>query len=275
MAMEQRKEMNDEHPFGQKRNEIDFVDLDVLNENFNSNGSVLGLTDKSFNELANDSIGIQVQNICRLSKGKSLAEFSRYGETAKVVKLYTDLLRCYESKCGQNGIRAVAVEKVRAIIEKYKVKAPTLQMPVLNRVTNEYLRELFGRAYIDIEQGQYDSALTKAKTLLEETFCEVLQRNGKTKKKTDDIHTLHSEVKSLYKMRPQKAYDNRINEMLNGVEKILKGISEMRNMASDAHGMGASRFRIEAHHARLFVNAAAMIAEFVLAVAERHDPAGA
>ena len=267
--------MSEEHPFGQKRNEIDHVDLSVLIDNFNKGGWVLDFTDRSFNEFTNDSIGIRVQTICRLSKGWSLVEFSRYGESSKVVKLYADLLRYYESKNDSRLANTVDVEKVRAIIEKYKVIAPTLQMPALKRVTNEYLREFFGRAYLDIEQGQYDSALTKAKTLLEETFCEVLQRNGKTKKKTDDIYTLYSEVKSLYGMHPHKEYDKRINETLNGVEKILKGISEMRNLASDAHGMGVTRFRIEAHHARLFVNAAAMMAEFVLAVAERHDPAGA
>lgn len=264
--------MNNEHPFGEKRNAIDFIDLDVLNANFNSNGSVLGLTDRAFNDLTDDSIGIRVQFVCQLSKGKSLAEFSRYGEISKVVKLYTDLLRYYESKGDERITDTVDVEKVRAVIEKYYASENcSLQMPTLKRVTNDYLQEVLGHAYFDIQQGQYESALTKAKTLLEETFCEVLQRNGKLKKKTDDIYTLYSEVKTLYRMHPKQEYDKRINETLNGVEKILKGISEMRNLASDAHGMGALRFRIEAHHARLFVNAAATMAEFVLAVSERNS----
>jgi hypothetical protein len=59
--------MSEEHPFGQKRNEIDHVDLSVLIDNFNKGGWVLDFTDKSFNEFTNDSIGIRVQTICRLS----------------------------------------------------------------------------------------------------------------------------------------------------------------------------------------------------------------
>ena len=43
----------------------------------------------------------------------------------------------------------------------------------------------------------------------------------------------------------------------------------MRNMASDSHGVGAGRIKIEAHHARLIVNAAVTMTDFVLAVAER------
>ena len=47
------------------------------------------------------------------------------------------------------------------------------------------------------------------------------------------------------------SYDNRVNDLLNGLEKILKSLTEMRNSASDSHGLGNTRITIEKRHARL------------------------
>jgi hypothetical protein len=67
-------------------------------------------------------------------------------------------------------------------------------------------------------------------------------------------------------MHQQKEQDIRINSLLSGLEKVLTAISDMRNKRSDAHGVGAKRISIDEHHARLFVNSAMTIADFVLSV---------
>lgn len=43
----------------------------------------------------------------------------------------------------------------------------------------------------------------------------------------------------------------------------------MRNKDSDSHGVGVNRINIAEHHARLFVNSAMTMADFILAVGER------
>jgi hypothetical protein len=43
----------------------------------------------------------------------------------------------------------------------------------------------------------------------------------------------------------------------------------MRNKNSDSHGIGAKRINIDEHHARLFVNSAMTMADFILAVGNR------
>lgn len=45
-------------------------------------------------------------------------------------------------------------------------------------------------------------------------------------------------------------------------------IAEMRNVGSDSHGVGAKRISIAEHHAKLFVNAAMIMADFILSVEE-------
>ena len=42
----------------------------------------------------------------------------------------------------------------------------------------------------------------------------------------------------------------------------------MRNRDSDAHGVGVNRIPIQEHHARLFVNTAMAMADFILYVGQ-------
>ena len=53
---------------------------------------------------------------------------------------------------------------------------------------------------------------------------------------------------------------------LQGLNSIVSAISEMRNKDSDAHGVGSKRIPIRDYHARLFVNSAMTLADFILAV---------
>lgn len=70
-------------------------------------------------------------------------------------------------------------------------------------------------------------------------------------------------------MHQSKDIDKRINGLLSGLEKILSAIAEMRNKGSDAHGVGEKRIKIADHHARLFVNSAIIMADFILSVSEK------
>jgi hypothetical protein len=62
--------------------------------------------------------------------------------------------------------------------------------------------------------------------------------------------------------------DRRINSLLSGLEKILTAIKEMRNEASDSHGVGNRRIDLKDYHTRLFVNSAITMADFILSVKE-------
>ena len=96
-------------------------------------------------------------------------------------------------------------------------------------------------------------------------FCKI---GGGERSTSGKITGLYGQVKQLYGMKQDKTLDKRINNLLSGLEKILTSISEMRNEQSDAHGVGSSRIRIAEHHARLFVNAAIVMADFILSVSE-------
>ena len=256
-------------------NKIDQVDRGILVGFFNDGGYVLDFSTAEFDRFTAESVGVPLCSVYQLSKGKSLKEFTHKGEPAKVVKLYGDLVRYYEGKFVSDIDTKPAIRRqlqnIKVVISKYAENDVTAVTPLIQNVNREYIREKTYQANEDVEEGRLDSALTKARTLLEETFCYALELRGEHKDRKEDIYSLYKRVKVLYKMCPNHSYDNRVNDLLNGLEKILKSLTEMRNLASDSHGLGSARITIEKRHARLFVNAALTMAEFVLSVAEaRH-----
>ena len=256
-----------------KANTIDSIDQDILSAAFNSNGYVLDFTDATFANFTIKSVGISVQEKYKLSKARSLAKFTCEGETAKVIKLYSDLVKYFETKWAneveEKTERASRILALKPILIKYTERGCLRPyVPAIERSISLYVRKLAERAVRDIGNGEFDSALTKAKTLLEETFCHILERNGILKSKNGDIYDLYGDVKRVCGMRQNPEYDKRVNELLSGLEKILKAVSEMRNAQSDAHGVGRRRLKIARHHALLFVNAALIMAEFILSVGE-------
>jgi len=157
----------------------------------------------------------------------------------------------------------------RFVIKK-KGDIVSIEAPAVKAMDHSYILSLSERAMKDVSDGNFDSAITKSRTLLEEVFCYVIEKKGETPTESGDIGKLYSQVKSLYNMHQNKDMDKRINGLLSGLEKILSAIAEMRNKGSDSHGVGTKRINIAEHHARLFVNSAMTMSDFVLSVSEKH-----
>ncbi len=255
----------------EKYNDIDPVDQRILAAAFNELGYVLDFSNSGFDQFTISSVGVPIKATYNQSKARSLAEFTAKGETPKVIKLYRDLISYYETKWPEEvqtkAPRALRILALKAILDKYSENGSCLQSPAIDKVSHLYIKKLADRAQKDIDNGEFDSALTKAKTLLEEVFCYVLECKGSAKNKNGDVFVLYNQVKSLLGMKQNAGYDKRVNGLLSGLEKILQSVSEMRNAQSDAHGVGRSRINIKSYHARLFVNAAQTMADFVLSVA--------
>lgn len=142
-----------------------------------------------------------------------------------------------------------------------------LDIPTIKHIDRTYITDLTERANNDIRESNFDSAITKARTLLEEVFCYVIEAKGVEPSNKGDIGKLYKQVKGLYNMHGSEDLDKRINELLSGLEKIVSSIAEIRNKNSDAHGVGSKRLAIKDYHARLMVNSAVAMGDFILSVA--------
>ena len=138
--------------------------------------------------------------------------------------------------------------------------------PAVKNIDRDYIKDISDRAMQDVVSKNYDSAITKSRTLLEEVFCYVIEKKNEIPSSGGDIGKLYKQVKDLYNMHADKDSDRRINTLLSGLEKIVSSVAEMRNASSDAHGVGNRRLNIAEHHARLLVNSAMTMAEFVLSI---------
>ncbi len=143
-----------------------------------------------------------------------------------------------------------------------------IDVPNINIVDRDYIKDLSERAMKDIDEGNLDSAITKSRTILEETFCYAIEIKGEEPSESGDIGKLYKQVKDLYNMHANKDMDKRVNKLLSGLENIVQSIAEMRNNGSDSHGLGNKRVNISDYHARLAVNSSTTMAEFILSVSQ-------
>ena len=143
-----------------------------------------------------------------------------------------------------------------------------IDVPNINIVDRDYIKDLSERAMKDIDEGNLDSAITKSRTILEETFCYAIEIKGEEPSDSGDIGKLYKQVKDLYSMHANKDMDKRVNKLLSGLENIVQSIAEMRNNGSDSHGLGNKRVNISDYHARLAVNSSTTMAEFILSVSQ-------
>lgn len=170
-----------------------------------------------------------------------------------------------------NSVLAFGGKELATVGENYVIrptgKAAPIVASAIKTIGRKYVRSIAERASADVDNGNFDSALTKSRTLLEEIFCYVIEQADAQPEGKGNIGKLFRQVKDLYNMHAGADVDERINEMVSGLNKVVSGLGGLRNAQSDAHGVGAKRMAISSYHAQLAVNAAATVAEFILQVA--------
>ncbi len=78
--------------------------------------------------------------------------------------------------CILEGHELVLVGKVFVI---HKIGSNVnVAAPSVKAIDRRYIADLSDRAMKDVIDGNYDSAITKSRTLLEEVFCYVIEKKG-------------------------------------------------------------------------------------------------
>lgn len=149
-------------------------------------------------------------------------------------------------------------------------EAIVVEAPKIKNITYQYIRELPDRIKDDISNKDYDSVVTKSRTLLEEVLIFIIEKKTKERYKSNgDLLKIYAEAKSLLNITQQKEWDVRINDLLSGINKIIDTIGRMRNMNSDAHGAGVGRIAIKEREARLIAASAVMVSEYMLSIYQK------
>lgn len=141
----------------------------------------------------------------------------------------------------------------------------------IDKIDKQYIKRLEKEITNAIKNGDYESCITKSRTLLEEIMIYGIENKNEPVEAKGNINKLYSKFKTLYNMHQNKDLDKRINNLLSGFEKIITSISTMRDENSDSHGAGGKRINIEKHHAVLFANSSITMSDFLLSVIERDN----
>lgn len=147
-------------------------------------------------------------------------------------------------------------------------KMPVLETPKLNVRSIPYVQGLRQRCNADFVSGNFDSVITKSRTTMEEVLVQILEEESVTIVAKGDLIKLYNQVKTIQNMQQTGENDRRINSLLNGLEKIVQSVAEMRNANSDAHGVGSKRIAIRECEARLVMNSAITFCEYIISI---HD----
>ncbi len=144
-----------------------------------------------------------------------------------------------------------------------------IETPKVKIITSQYIKELPERIKDDIDNKDYDSVITKSRTLLEEVLIFIIEKMTIERYKSNgDLVKIYQDATELLNMRQKGDWNKRVNELLGGLHKLVSAISSMRNMNSDAHGAGSSRINIKKREALLVAHSSMMLAEYWLSVLE-------
>ena len=196
------------------------------------------------------------------------------GDIQKVDKTYKGVIK--------SAIDAINAQLVIARVELRLVNKTfvltrageevVIETPKVKNITSQYIRELLDRIKDDLDNKDYDSVITKSRTLLEEVLIFIIEKmTFERYKSSGDLVKMYQDATELLNMRQKSDWDKRINELLGGLHKIVNAISSMRNMNSDAHGAGSGRINIKKREALLAAHSSMMLAEYWLSVFEKRD----
>jgi hypothetical protein len=115
--------------------------------------------------------------------------------------------------------------------------------------------------------GDYDGAITNARTLVEAILIEIEEKlTGEKKKYDGDILKLYKKTQKLLDLDPaRKDIEDVQKQIISGLSSIVSGIAGLRNKMGDAHATGNNPLK---HHAKLAINSANTLVEFLFDVYE-------
>lgn len=240
---------------------------------FNDGGYVLDFTDEKFDDFTTKYIGKRIRECYGLSKGKSLVRFIQSSGEPTLKKLLVPLLDYAEQlwlpKFRRGTLDFEDVRERESELSQFRVICNRLSDGGIAVVCSDDVftdvSSAVATAEKRIELGDYDGALTKARSIIEYVCKNALRDDPDGATRNDTLSACFSRFRKKFNMDTGKDVDKPICELVSGLIKTVEALGHLRNIAGDAHG-GARKYNLKEHHARLAVNAATTVANFLMEV---------
>jgi len=124
-----------------------------------------------------------------------------------------------------------------------------------------FIDEQIKKAETKIKEGDYDGAITNARSLLEAVLTELEKALDEEAPQYDgDLIKLYKRVQKLLNLGPGRPdIEGPLKQVLSGLSSIVSGIAGLSNKMGDRH---VRSYKPSKHHASLAVNTAKTLANF-------------
>lgn len=131
-----------------------------------------------------------------------------------------------------------------------------------DKLSHVFIEEQLSKCDRKIADSDFDGAITNARSLLEGVLLALEEHVTGIRQDYDgDLPKLFKRVRNLLNLDPSRQdISDALRQLLSGLVSIVNGVSSLRNMMSDSH---ASSYRPAKHHAKLAVNAAKTVTDFL------------
>jgi hypothetical protein len=127
---------------------------------------------------------------------------------------------------------------------------------------HERVKKQIEKAQDKINSGDYDGAITNARTMLEEMMINIIDDNQEEPYKSNgDLTKMYKAVRKILNLDTSGEIPDTVLQILSGLTSITNGLAGFSNDFGDRH---ANKNIASKHHAKLAVNAAMTLADFLV-----------
>ena len=219
----------------------------------------------------------------RYTLNESSTYGSRFFSTLTAVEIYApiqkhDLLQKMTEKDKKEIIKAfhvlypvrendIEINHIEFLIDPDSpMPLPSRQTEYLNKIDYEYITEQVKKCDSKIADGDFEGAITNARSLLESICKYILDDSGTEYNHKADLPDLYKEASKLLNMHPSQHVQAAFKQILSGCFSIVQGFAAVRNDLGDAHGKSKKKhYKPDKRHAEFVVGTAKIVAEFMYA----------
>lgn len=137
-----------------------------------------------------------------------------------------------------------------------------VEAEAISETEHERAHQQIEKCRTKIEAGDFDGAITNARTMLETIMIGIIEEHtGEERKNDGDVTKLYKEVKNILNLNPTTELPMTAKQILSGLNSIIHGLAGLSNEFGDRH---ANKNTARKHHAMLAVNSAMTLSDFLL-----------
>lgn len=141
-------------------------------------------------------------------------------------------------------------------------------VPLDEKTDVNYIRKKYDEINDEIDKDKYNHAVTLTKNMLEKTLKILLDKKEEKYTTADDINDLYKKVKKLYSLNIHSVMNEPLKKIISGLNSIISGISEIRNLTGDAHEHAENEFGLRKFDLKMLASSAEIVCEYLLNVME-------